>query len=79
MTAHALTHAHPDHQGSSHAVCQALGCDTDFVDDLWINSGTAPPFYPNAITTITWVSRRHSNGTGNSRRVSRCITTIITT
>jgi glyoxylase-like metal-dependent hydrolase (beta-lactamase superfamily II) len=23
--AHALTHAHPDHQGSSHAVCEALG------------------------------------------------------
>jgi hypothetical protein len=31
-------------------VCQALGCDTDFVDDLWINSGTSPPFYPNAIS-----------------------------
>ncbi len=25
MTAHALTHAHPDHFGSSHAVCEALG------------------------------------------------------
>ena len=25
VTAHALTHAHPDHQGSSHAVCEALG------------------------------------------------------
>jgi glyoxylase-like metal-dependent hydrolase (beta-lactamase superfamily II) len=25
VTAHALTHAHPDHQGSSHAVCAALG------------------------------------------------------
>ena len=25
VTAHALTHAHPDHQGSSHAVCLALG------------------------------------------------------
>jgi glyoxylase-like metal-dependent hydrolase (beta-lactamase superfamily II) len=25
VTAHALTHAHPDHQGSSHAVCSALG------------------------------------------------------
>ena len=23
--AHALTHAHADHQGSSHAVCEALG------------------------------------------------------
>lgn len=25
VNAHALTHAHPDHQGSSHAVCEALG------------------------------------------------------
>jgi hydroxyacylglutathione hydrolase len=25
ISAHALTHAHPDHQGSSHAICQALG------------------------------------------------------
>lgn len=24
VTAHALTHAHPDHQGASHAVCEAL-------------------------------------------------------
>jgi glyoxylase-like metal-dependent hydrolase (beta-lactamase superfamily II) len=24
VTAHALTHAHPDHQGSSHTVCEAL-------------------------------------------------------
>jgi glyoxylase-like metal-dependent hydrolase (beta-lactamase superfamily II) len=25
LTVHALTHAHPDHQGSSHAICAALG------------------------------------------------------
>lgn len=25
ISAHALTHAHPDHQGSSHAVCETLG------------------------------------------------------
>jgi glyoxylase-like metal-dependent hydrolase (beta-lactamase superfamily II) len=25
VSAHALTHAHPDHQGSSHAVCEGLG------------------------------------------------------
>lgn len=24
VTAHAITHAHPDHQGASHAVCEAL-------------------------------------------------------
>ena len=22
LTAHALTHAHPDHQGASHAICE---------------------------------------------------------
>ena len=25
VTAHALTHAHPDHQGASHAICEELG------------------------------------------------------
>src|SRR5437588_4188635 len=25
VTAHALTHAHPDHQGSTHEVCETLG------------------------------------------------------
>jgi hydroxyacylglutathione hydrolase len=25
VTLHALTHAHPDHQGASHSVCEALG------------------------------------------------------
>ena len=25
LTAHALTHAHPDHQGASHAICELLG------------------------------------------------------
>jgi hydroxyacylglutathione hydrolase len=40
VTAHALTHAHPDHQGSSHAVCERLGIpfwvgerDTDAAED----------------------------------------------
>jgi hydroxyacylglutathione hydrolase len=33
--AHALTHGHPDHQGSSRAVCEALGLP------LWCGSGDA--------------------------------------
>jgi hydroxyacylglutathione hydrolase len=40
VSAHALTHAHPDHQGASHAVCFALGIplwcgtlDADAVED----------------------------------------------
>ncbi|MFL5846057.1 MAG: MBL fold metallo-hydrolase [Solirubrobacteraceae bacterium] len=33
VTAHALTHAHADHQGASHAVCTALGIP------LWVGEG----------------------------------------
>ncbi|HEV3122850.1 MAG TPA: MBL fold metallo-hydrolase [Isosphaeraceae bacterium] len=40
LKAHALTHAHPDHQGSTHAICSALGlelwcgaADADAVED----------------------------------------------
>ena len=36
VTAHALTHAHPDHQGSSHAVCETLGIP------LWCGQAEVP-------------------------------------
>jgi hydroxyacylglutathione hydrolase len=36
LSAHALTHAHPDHQGSSHAVCERLGIP------LWCGQGDVP-------------------------------------
>ena len=36
LAAHALTHAHPDHQGSSHAVCIRLGVP------LWCGQGDVP-------------------------------------
>ena len=36
VSAHALTHAHPDHQGSSHAVCERLGIP------LWCGEGDVP-------------------------------------
>ena len=35
VTAHALTHAHSDHQGASHAVCEALGIP------FWASEGDA--------------------------------------
>jgi glyoxylase-like metal-dependent hydrolase (beta-lactamase superfamily II) len=35
VTLHALTHAHPDHQGSSHAICEQLGIP------LWCSEGDA--------------------------------------
>jgi hydroxyacylglutathione hydrolase len=36
IAAHALTHAHPDHQGSSHAICEQLGIP------LWCGQGDVP-------------------------------------
>lgn len=36
ITAHALTHAHPDHQGSSHAICERLGIP------LWCGQADVP-------------------------------------
>ena len=33
LSAHALTHAHPDHQGASHAICERLGIP------LWCGAG----------------------------------------
>jgi glyoxylase-like metal-dependent hydrolase (beta-lactamase superfamily II) len=35
VRAHALTHAHPDHQGASHEVCEALGIP------FWVPEGDA--------------------------------------
>ena len=36
VTAHALTHVHPDHQGSSHAICEQLGIP------LWCGQADVP-------------------------------------
>jgi hydroxyacylglutathione hydrolase len=36
LSAHALTHAHPDHQGSSHAICERLQIP------LWCGQGDVP-------------------------------------
>jgi glyoxylase-like metal-dependent hydrolase (beta-lactamase superfamily II) len=36
VSAHALTHVHPDHQGSSHAICEKLGIP------LWCGQADVP-------------------------------------
>jgi hydroxyacylglutathione hydrolase len=55
VTAHALTHAHPDHQGSSHAVCERLGIP------LWCGEADVPAVEtPGAIKNPkapTWLNR----------------------
>jgi hydroxyacylglutathione hydrolase len=66
VTAHALTHAHPDHQGSSHAVCERLGIP------LWCGQGDVPametagairnpkaPGWLNALQARTWTGPPH--------------------
>ena len=59
VAAHALTHAHPDHQGSSHAVCERLGIP------LWCGQGDVPAMEsPGGVagssptTWATFVQRR---------------------
>jgi len=59
LSAHALTHAHPDHQGSSHAVCERLGIP------LWCGQGDVPAMETpggvtgsNPPTWATFVQRR---------------------
>lgn len=50
LTAHALTHVHPDHQGSSHAVCERYGvplwCGQDDVPAMETPGGVASPNAP---------------------------------
>ncbi|MDX1420322.1 MAG: MBL fold metallo-hydrolase [Rubricoccaceae bacterium] len=64
VKAHALTHAHPDHQGASHAVCEALGLP------LWVGAADAPvmegsapmPMPDNALARLTaraWAGPPH--------------------
>jgi hypothetical protein len=32
------------------AVCRALGCDTAWLDGLWLDRDPSPPYYPNAVS-----------------------------
>ena len=66
INAHALTHAHPDHQGASHAVCEKLGVP------LWCGQGDVPametpgaiknsqaPGWLNALQARYWTGPPH--------------------
>lgn len=63
VSAHALTHAHPDHQGSSHAVCERLGIP------LWCGEGDVPAMEtpgaiknPKAPRLLNWAQERFWTG-----------------
>jgi hydroxyacylglutathione hydrolase len=72
ITAHVLTHAHPDHQGSSHAVCERLGIP------LWCGQGDVPAVEtpgalanPKAPRWLDWAQTRF--WTGPPHPVSRAL------
>ncbi|MCB0866638.1 MAG: MBL fold metallo-hydrolase, partial [Solirubrobacterales bacterium] len=69
LSLHALTHVHPDHQGASHAICEArhipLACHADGVDAM---EGRAPvqtsdPNNPvNKVIGAVWEGPPHPVG-----------------
>ena len=86
VTAHALTHAHPDHQGASHAVCTALGiplwCGEGDADAMETPGGIArkqEPGLMNRLQQRFWTGPPHPSHAGCARvttspgsRCSRC-------
>ena len=72
LSAHALTHAHPDHQGSSHAICERLGIP------LWCGQGDVPAMEtPGAIKNPKapgWLNRLQERmWTGPPHPVARAL------
>jgi hydroxyacylglutathione hydrolase len=72
LSAHALTHAHPDHQGSSHAICERLQIP------LWCGQGDVPAMEtPGAIhnpRAPVWLDRLQQRfWTGPPHPVARAL------
>lgn len=72
VSAHALTHAHPDHQGASHAICVGLGIP------LWCGAGDVPAMEtPGAIKNSQapgWLNRLQERyWTGPAHPVARAL------
>ena len=72
ISAHALTHAHPDHQGSSHAICEQLRIP------LWCGQGDVPAIEtPGAIVNPkvpAWLNRVQAHfWTGPPHPVARAL------
>jgi glyoxylase-like metal-dependent hydrolase (beta-lactamase superfamily II) len=66
LAAHALTHAHPDHQGSSHAICTRFGiplwCGQGDVPAMETPGGVAaskPPSWATFVQRRFWVGPPH--------------------
>ncbi len=63
VTAHALTHAHPDHQGASRAVCEALDlplwCGTADADAMETGDFDIPPNPVSRFVDAVWTGPPH--------------------
>ncbi|HVS28981.1 MAG TPA: MBL fold metallo-hydrolase, partial [Solirubrobacteraceae bacterium] len=66
VNAHALTHAHPDHQGASKAVCDTLGiplwcgnADADAVEDSSLIPKRQPQHRLNRLIDRVWTGPSH--------------------
>jgi hydroxyacylglutathione hydrolase len=66
LSAHALTHAHPDHQGSSHAICERLSiplwCGAGDVHAMETPGGVAnsnPPSWQTFVQRRLWTGPPH--------------------
>lgn len=66
LTAHALTHAHPDHQGSSHALCEELDlplwcseADADAMETEGEIMARMPAHWLSAAVGPQWVGPPH--------------------
>jgi glyoxylase-like metal-dependent hydrolase (beta-lactamase superfamily II) len=73
VTAHALTHAHPDHQGSSHAICERLSIP------LWCGQADVPAMEtPGGVKNSQapgWLNRLQERfWTGPPHPVARALT-----
>ncbi len=67
LAAHALTHAHPDHQGSSHAICERrripLWCgegDVEVVQNPDALSSPKAPAWLHAVEMRLWTGPAHT-------------------
>ena len=66
VTAHALTHAHPDHQGASHELCTTLGIpfwvgerDADAAEDPRLIQERQPDTRLNRVISRFWTGPGH--------------------
>ena len=72
VTAHALTHAHPDHQGASHAICDSLCVP------LWCGQGDREAMEKGDLTTLFpepdgWIARAAGRLAGPPQPVERVL------